>query len=283
MTASIISGKGIATKLLEENLVPRVEALKAKGITPKLVVIFVGEDPASASYIRQKERFAKKCGMIAETWRYPESTTENEILETLEKVNQDDSIHGVIVQVPLPDHISVDKILSTIKPEKDVDGFTVNNIGELFLGQRTLECCTPRGIITMIKESGHQLSGTNVTVIGRSNHVGKAVAILALNENATVTICHSRTKDLKTHLAQAEIIIVAVGRPEFLHGDDIPEGAVVIDVGIHATENGLCGDVHFDSAVERASAISPVPGGVGPMTVYSLIENTIEAAELTSN
>ncbi len=276
----IISGKDIATHLLETKLVPRVNTLKEKGITPKLVVILVGDHPASASYVRQKEKFADKCGIIAETWRYEAEVTEKKILEEIERINKDKEIHGVIVQLPLPDHISIQKVLNTIHPSKDVDGFTPNNIGELFLGEPTLQCCTPKGIITMIKESGHELSGKNVTVIGRSNIVGKPVAMLALNESATVTICHSRTKNLNEHLEKSDIIIVAVGIPEFLKGDQIPAGAVVIDVGIHRKDDGkLCGDVEFESAVEVAGAISPVPGGVGPMTVYSLIENTIESAE----
>ena len=283
MTASIISGKEIASNLLETNLVPRVAALKTKGITPRLIVILVGDHAASASYVRQKEKFADKCGIIAETWRYEETVTEVKILDEIQKINEDNKIHGVIVQLPLPQHISIQKILSAIDPLKDVDGFTPHNVGELFLGEPTLQCCTPKGIITMIKEAGYELSGKNITVIGRSNIVGKPVAILALNESATVTVCHSRTKNLNTHLEHADIIIVAVGIPEFLKGDQVPKEAVIIDVGIHRKEDGtLCGDVEFASASEQAAAISPVPGGVGPMTVYSLIENTVEAAELSS-
>ena len=280
MTAQIISGKDIAQNLLDSKLIPRVEALKAKGITPKLVVILVGEHPASKSYVRQKEKFADRCGIIAETWNYEAETTEEVILSEIERINQDASIHGVIVQLPLPDHISIEKVLNAITPAKDVDGFTPQNVGELFLGASTLQCCTPKGIITMIKESGTPLEGAHVVVLGRSNIVGKPVSILALNENATVTICHSRTKDLNAQIKQADILIVAIGRPEFVKGDQIPEGCTVIDVGIHRKEDGtLCGDVHFESASQKAKALTPVPGGVGPMTVYSLIENTIEAAE----
>ncbi|HEY5713803.1 MAG TPA: bifunctional 5,10-methylenetetrahydrofolate dehydrogenase/5,10-methenyltetrahydrofolate cyclohydrolase [Candidatus Gracilibacteria bacterium] len=280
MTAEIISGKDIAEKLLETKLIPRVKALNEQNIYPRLVVILVGNHAASASYVKNKEKLAEKAGILAETWRYEDDISEAEILDAIEQVNQDPSIHGLIVQLPLPDHISVEKVLAAINPTKDVDGFSVNNIGELFLGHQTLQCCTPKGIITMIEESGQTLEGKNVTVIGRSNIVGKPVSILALNKGATVTTCHSRTKNLNKHLENADIIIVAVGRPEFLQGDQIPRGATVIDVGIHRKDDGkLCGDVHFPSASQKAGKISPVPGGVGPMTVYSLIENTIEAAE----
>ena len=279
MTATIISGKDLAERLLEEKLIPRVQELNEQKIYPKLVVILVGDHAASASYVKNKEKLAEKAGIVAETWKYEDDVSEEEILDAIEKINQDDEIHGVIVQLPLPDHISVDKVLAAIDPSKDVDGFSTTNVGELFLGQETLQCCTPKGIITMLEESGETLEGANVVVIGRSNIVGKPVSVLALNKNATVTTCHSRTKNLNEHLAGADIIIVAVGLPEFLHGDQIPAGCTVIDVGIHRKEDGrLCGDVHFESAAEKAGKISPVPGGVGPMTVYSLIENTVQAA-----
>lgn len=276
----IISGKEIAENLLDTELVPRVKALKAQGITPRLIVILVGNHPASASYVRQKEKFADRAGIIAETWAYPDTISEKEVLTEITKINQDPTIHGVIVQLPIPKTILVEKILRTIAPHKDVDGFTAQNVGQLFLGEPTLQCCTPKGIIRMIEAAGTSFNGAHVVVIGRSNIVGKPVAILALNKNATVTICHSKTKNLNHHIAQADILIVAVGRPEMIHGDQIPAGCTVIDVGIHAKpEGGLCGDVHFASAVKKAKAISPVPGGVGPMTVFCLIENTIEAAE----
>ena len=284
--AEIISGKEIAQKIIERDLIPRVEKLKSREIIPKLVVILVGDHAASASYVKQKEKFAAKAGIIAETWRYADTISEDEILAEIEKINKDDSIHGVIVQLPLPDHVSVEKVLAKIHPTKDVDGFTAENIGKLFLGESCLQCCTPKGIIRMIEESGETLEGKNVVVIGRSNIVGKPVAALALNKSATVTICHSRTKNLKEHLEKAEVIIVAVGRPEMIKGGDLPAGCVVIDVGIHRKEDKtrekgwrLCGDVEFESASKVAKKISPVPGGVGPMTVVSLIENTIQAAE----
>ena len=287
MPAKLISGKDISKRLIETNLTPRVEALKAKGITPKLVVILIGDDPASHVYVGQKERMCQKIGIISEVIRLPDTVTEDAVLDKLKELNKDQSGHGIIVQVPVPDHISVDKIVETILPKKDVDGFSVHNIGELFQGRKTLECCTPKGIITMLEESGVEIAGKHAVVVGRSNNVGKPVAMLLLNKNATVTICHSRTKNLNNILAQAEILVVAVGRPEFIHGDQIPTGCVVIDVGIHRKNVGadtvrplLCGDVHFESAKGKASMISPVPGGVGPMTVYSLIENTIQSAEI---
>lgn len=277
----IISGSELSKELIESSLVPRVKKLAEQNICPKLVVVLVGEHPASASYVRQKEKSAEKAGIIAETWRYPETETEEKILAEIDRINADESIHGVIVQLPLPKHISVQKILNKIDPKKDVDGFTPENVGKLFLGEKCLECCTPKGIITMLEEIGETLSGKKVVVIGRSNIVGKPVAALALNKSATVTVCHSRTQNLNKELEGADIIIVAVGIPEFLKGDQVPEGATIIDVGIHRKpEGGLCGDVEYDSVAPKAKAISPVPGGVGPMTVYSLIENTIEAAEL---
>lgn len=284
--AEIISGKDIAQKIIETDLVPRVQLLNKKNVQPKLVVILVGDHAASASYVRQKEKFAEKAGILSEVWRFEDTITEDEILAEIEKINTDDSIHGVIVQLPLPDHISIEKILRKIHPSKDVDGFTPENIGKLLLGERALECCTPKGIIRMIEEAGVELSGKNVAVIGRSNIVGKPVSALALNKSATVTICHSRTKNLREKIADSDIVIVAVGKPELITGEDLPRGAVVIDVGIHRkdapdTERGwkLCGDVDFESAKDVVSMISPVPGGVGPMTVISLIENTVQAAE----
>lgn len=280
----IISGSEISKTLIETNLIPRVKKLNEQKIYPKLIVILVGEHAASASYVRQKEKSAEKAGIVAETWRYPDTVSEAKILEEIDRINDDATIHGVIVQLPLPKHISVQKVLNKIDPKKDVDGFTPENIGKLFLGEPCLECCTPKGIITMLEKSGEALSGKKVVVIGRSNIVGKPVAALALNKSATVTICHSRTKNLNNELKGADIIIVAVGIPRFLKGEQVPEGCTIIDVGMHKKpEGGLCGDVDFESVSPKVKAISPVPKGVGPMTVYSLIENTIEAAEAMSN
>lgn len=284
--AQIISGKDISQQLIQTNLLPRVEKLKNKNIIPKLVVILIGKDPASHVYVKQKEKLAKKMGLLSEVIRLPENTREKEVLSKIETLNKDDSTHGIIVQVPIPNHISLDKITETILPKKDVDGFSVHNIGKLFQGHQTLECCTPKGIITMLETSHIEIAGKHAVIVGRSNNVGKPVAMLLLNKNATVTICHSKTKNLNNILAQAEILVVAVGIPEFIHGDQISNGCIVIDVGIHRKKTksntqkpSLCGDVHFESAEKKAAIISPVPGGVGPMTVYALLENTIQAAE----
>ena len=279
MSAEIISGKEVAENILTTDLKSRVEKLRQSNIIPKLVVILVGEMKASASYVAQKEKFAGKAGIISEVQRFDDNISEDEILNRISEINSDKSIHGVIVQLPLPKHISVAKVLNNINPDKDVDGFTPFNVGKLFLGEDTLVSCTPKGIMLMLESKNVNLSGKNVTVIGRSNIVGKPVSILCQQQNATVTMCHSKTKDLDSKLADADVVIVAAGVPKFINGSQIPEGAVVIDVGIHNIEGKLCGDVDFESASKRASAITPVPGGVGPMTVCALIENTIIAAE----
>ena len=279
MVAKVISGREVAETILTTDLKNKVIELNKKNIKPKLVVILVGDMKASASYVAQKEKFAVKAGIQSEVMRFESSVTESEILEKIDSINSDKNIHGVIVQLPLPDHISVAKVLNRIDPSKDVDGFTPTNVGKLFLGEDTLVSCTPKGIMQMLASTETDLSGKNVTVVGRSNIVGKPVAILCLQENATVTMCHSRTKDLNAKLSDADVIIVAVGIPKFIHGDQIPENCIVIDVGIHNIDGKLCGDVDFESASLKASAITPVPGGVGPMTVCALIENTILAAE----
>ena len=279
MTAKIISGREVAEQILTTDLKNKVIALNENNIKPKLVVVLVGDVKASASYVAQKEKFAVKAGIESEVRRFKKDVTEDEILTVIDNINNDKSIHGVIVQLPLPDHISVAKVLNRIHPSKDVDGFTPTNVGKLFLGEDTLVSCTPKGIMQMLASTGTNLTGKNVTVVGRSNIVGKPVAILCLQQHATVTMCHSRTKDLNAKLADADIIIVAVGIPKFIHGDQIPEGSIVIDVGIHNIDGKLCGDVDIDSASIKASSITPVPGGVGPMTVCALIENTIIAAE----
>ena len=279
MVAKVISGREVAETILTTDLKNKVLELNKKNIKPKLIVMLVGDMKASASYVAQKEKFAVKAGIESDIMRFEATVTEEEILTQIDNINNDKSIHGVIVQLPLPDHISVTKVLNKIDPSKDVDGFTPTNVGKLFLGEDTLVSCTPKGIMQMLASTGTNLSGKNVTVIGRSNIVGKPVAILCLQQNATVTMCHSRTKDLNSKLADADVIIVAVGIPKFINGDQIPEGCIVIDVGIHNIDGKLCGDVDFESASQKASAITPVPGGVGPMTVCALIENTIIAAE----
>ena len=279
MSAKVISGREVAETILTTDLKNKVLELNKKNIKPKLIVMLVGDMKASASYVAQKEKFAVKAGIESNVMRFEANVTEKEILSQIDNINNDKSIHGVIAQLPLPDHISVTKVLNRIDPSKDVDGFTPTNVGKLFLGEETLVSCTPKGIMQMLASTGTDLSGKNVTVVGRSNIVGKPVAILCLQQNATVTMCHSRTKDLNSKLADADVIIVAVGIPKFINGDQIPKGSIVIDVGIHNIDGKLCGDVDFDSASQKASAITPVPGGVGPMTVCALIENTIIAAE----
>ena len=280
--ADIISGKDVAEKILTTNIKNKVDELKTKDIVPTLVVILVGDVQASASYVRQKEKFASKAGINSEVRKFPNSISEQEILDEILKINQDNNVHGVIVQLPLPDHISVTKVLNTIDPSKDVDGFTPTNVGKLFLGEETLVSCTPKGIMLLLESTKTDLKGKNVTVIGRSNIVGKPVSILCQQKHATVTMCHSRTRDLTAKLSDADVIIVAVGVPKFINGDQIPKGSIVIDVGIHNVDGKLCGDVDFESAQEKASAITPVPGGVGPMTVCAFIENTVIAAERLS-
>jgi methylenetetrahydrofolate dehydrogenase (NADP+)/methenyltetrahydrofolate cyclohydrolase len=279
MVAKVISGREVAENILTTDLKNKVIELNKKNIKPKLIVVLVGDMKASASYVAQKEKFAVKAGIESDVMRFESSVTESEILDQIDIINKDKNIHGVIVQLPLPDHISVAKVLNRIDPSKDVDGFTPTNVGKLFLGEDTLVSCTPKGIMQMLASTGTDLSGKNVTVVGRSNIVGKPVAILCLQQNATVTMCHSRTKDLDAKLSDADVVIVAVGIPKFINGDQIPKDSIVIDVGIHNIDGKLCGDVDFDSASLKASAITPVPGGVGPMTVCALIENTILAAE----
>jgi len=277
---NILSGRDIAQTIIDNNLKPRVQNLNKKSIQPKLVVILIGEHPASASYVKQKEKFSAQAGIISDVRRFDTSITENAILKELENINTDDSIHGVIVQLPIPDHISVEKVLRKIDPRKDVDGFTPTNVGKLFLGEKCLQSCTPKGIIMMLDSAGMKIEGKNAVVVGRSNIVGKPISGLLLNRNATVTTCHRHTSNLDDHLKTADILVVAVGKPKFITGDKLKKGCVVIDVGINRQEDGtLCGDVDFESAKDVVSLITPVPGGVGPMTVVSLIENTIISAE----
>ncbi len=276
----IISGRDIASNIIETNLAPRVEKLKGKGIVPKLIVILVGEHPASASYVRQKEKFAARAGIESEIRRFKDTISEADILQEIDTINADNSIHGVIVQLPLPDHISVQKVLKKILPEKDVDGFTATNIGNLFLGESCHQSCTPKGIIRLIEESRTEIKGANAVVIGRSNIVGKPVGLLLLNLGATVTTCHRDTQDVNFFLKNADIVVVAVGKIGLIRGEQLKPGCTVIDVGINRNQEGkLVGDVDFLSAEKVVGKITPVPGGVGPMTVVSLIENTIEAAE----
>ena len=278
MTARIIDGKSIA-KELRESLAPRVAALKEQGITPGLTVIVVGDDPASAIYVRNKERACVKLGMNSQVLRFPAETTQEEILNTVRLLNQDDSVHGILVQLPLPPHIDEQAVLRAIDPDKDVDGFHAMNAGRLMNGEPGFVACTPKGVMRLLEVSGVELDGKNAVVVGRSNIVGKPMALLLLQKNCTVTIAHSHTKDLAAVTRSADILVVAVGRAGFITGDMIKPGAAVMDVGINRVDGKVVGDVDFESAKEVASCITPVPGGVGAMTIAMLMENTVEAAE----
>ena len=275
MSARIIDGKEISKKVKEEVRL-EVEKLKSRGITPKLTVVLVGDNPASQVYVRNKEKSARMVGIESDTIRLPAETNEEELVDLVKKLNDDETVNGILVQLPLPDHISKDRIIETISPMKDADGFHPYNLGRLMAGLETVVPCTPNGIMRMLDEIGFELKGKNAVVIGRSVIVGKPVAQLLLSRHATVTTCHSRTKNLEFYTKNADVLVVAVGRPEMIRGEQIKEGAVVIDVGINRKEDGkLVGDVHFESASEVASWITPVPGGVGPMTVAMLLYNTV--------
>ncbi len=278
MTARIIDGKSIA-KELRESLTPRVAALKEQGITPGLTVIVVGDDPASAIYVRNKESACVKLGMNSQVLRFPAETTQEEILNTVRLLNQDDSVHGILVQLPLPRHIDEQAVLRAVDPDKDVDGFHAMNAGRLMNGEPGFVACTPKGVMRLLEVSGVELDGKNAVVVGRSNIVGKPMALLLLQKNCTVTIAHSHTKDLAAVTRSADILVVAVGRAGFITGDMIKPGAAVMDVGINRVDGKVVGDVDFESAKEVASCITPVPGGVGAMTIAMLMENTVEAAE----
>lgn len=279
MTAEIINGKDLAQEL-RLNMKDEVTELNNAGIHPHLTVILVGDNPASKSYVKGKEKAAAEVGISSSLVELPAETTESELLNLIHKLNDDSSVHGILVQLPLPDHISEQKVIDTIHPDKDVDGFHPINIGKMMLGEDTFLPCTPYGIITMLKSRNIDIAGKHAVVIGRSNIVGKPVGQLLLNENATVTYCHSRTANLREFTSKADILIVAIGKANVITAEDIKEGAVVIDVGINRLETGkLTGDVDFDSAVEKASYITPVPKGVGPMTIAMLLKNTIKAAK----
>ncbi|WP_163969959.1 bifunctional methylenetetrahydrofolate dehydrogenase/methenyltetrahydrofolate cyclohydrolase FolD [Oceanobacillus halotolerans] len=284
MSAEIINGKELAQQLRNE-MKKEVLALKeSSNITPHLTVILVGDNPASKSYVKGKQKASNEVGISSELIQLPENTTEQELLTTIEDLNQNNSVHGILVQLPLPSHISEQKVIETIEPEKDVDGFHPISVGRMMTGKDTFLPCTPFGIVTMLKSKNIQIEGQHVVIIGRSNIVGKPVGQLLLNENATVTYCHSRTKDLTSYTEQADILIVAIGKAHVIQKQHIKEGAVVIDVGINRLEDGsLTGDVDFDSVVERASFLTPVPKGVGPMTIAMLLKNTIKAAKGLKN
>ncbi len=278
MSGALIDGKLIAQKV-RGDIQKKVELLKEKGITPGLAVVLVGEDPASQAYVGMKEKTCIKLGIHSEVYRLSEDTSEQELLALIDKLNNDINIDGILVQLPLPKHIDEWKVLETINPKKDVDGFHSINVGNLSIGKEAFIPCTPYGVIVMLEESNIDLTGKHVVVVGRSNIVGKPVSMLALQRHATVTIAHSRTKDLGAITRQADVLIVAVGRPLMITKDMVKEGAVVIDVGINRVETGLVGDVDFEGVKEVASLITPVPGGVGPMTITMLMHNTVLSAE----
>ena len=287
MSAQIIDGKQIALDV-RAGVAEKVAALKAKGITPCLAVVLVGENPASVSYVTGKRKALAEAGMADRSEVLPESTTEADLLALIEKLNRDDTVHGILVQLPLPKHINEDRIIMAISPEKDVDGFHPVNVGNLVIGKKAFLPCTPHGIIVLLERMGIETSGKHAVVIGRSNIVGKPVSLLLARKetNCTVTICHTGTKNMAEITRQADILIAASGHPHTVTADMVKEGAVVIDVGVNRIPDStkksgfrLIGDCDFDDLKEKASYITPVPGGVGPMTIAMLMYNTLEAAE----
>ena len=279
MTAQIIDGKAIAQEVRAEWKV-RADALKTRGITPGLAVIIVGEDAASKVYVGNKVKACAELGLHSEHIALPADTPQATLLEKIAGLNADHAIHGILVQLPLPKHIDSDKVLKAIDPNKDVDGFHPMNVGALVTGNPVLRPCTPYGAMKLLEKMGVTIEGKHAVVVGRSNIVGKPMALMLLHKNATVTICTSKTRDLARYTRDADILVVATGKPKMVTGDMIKPGAAVIDVGINRMPNGkLCGDVDFDSAKEVAGYLTPVPGGVGPMTITMLVANTVEAAE----
>lgn len=281
--ANIIDGKLISAQIKDE-VRAKTEELKAKGFEPCLAVVLVGEDPASQVYVRNKKRACEYCGIKSLSYELGADTSEDELLELIDKLNADKDCNGILVQLPLPEHIDENKILLRILPEKDVDGFHPYNVGLLSIGKAELKACTPAGCIELIKRSGIDITGKRCVVVGRSNIVGKPVGMLLLAENGTVTTCHSRTRDIAEICRQAEILVAAVGIPKFIKGDMVSKGVTVIDVGVNRLENGkLCGDVDFEEVSEKAAYITPVPGGVGPMTIAMLMNNCIIACKKQNN
>ena len=282
MGAQILDGKAMSDEL-RAKIAERVASLKKQGVTPGLAVILVGHDPASEIYVRNKGKGCEETGIYSRTIHLPEDTTQEELNSEIEKLNKDPAIHGILVQLPLPKQLDEQDTLAKILPEKDVDGFHLINAGHMLTGTEGVIACTPRGALHMIKQTGIDLNGKEAVVIGRSNIVGKPMAMLLLRENCTVTICHSRTKNLAEHTRRADILVAAVGRARFVTADMVKAGAVVIDVGINRVDGKVCGDVDFENVKEKASWITPVPGGVGKMTITMLLDNTVEAAERTIN
>ncbi|MCM1161541.1 MAG: bifunctional methylenetetrahydrofolate dehydrogenase/methenyltetrahydrofolate cyclohydrolase FolD [Roseburia sp.] len=277
--AQVIDGKAISTQIKEE-LKEKVARLKAEGVEISLAVIQVGNDPASSVYVNNKKKACEFIGIRSLAYELEETVSEKELVELIEQLNEKEEVCGILVQLPLPKHIDEDKIIKTISPKKDVDGFHPQSVGALCIGQKGFVSCTPAGIIRLLKRSGIEIAGKECVIIGRSNIVGKPMGILMLRENATVTIAHSKTENLKEVCKRADILIVAIGKPKMITSEYVKEGAVVIDVGIHRNENNkLCGDVDYEEVFPHCSAITPVPGGVGPMTIAMLMNNCVESVQ----
>ncbi len=280
MAARLIDGKALAQQVRDRLAKDSAELLAKKGIKPGLATILVGDDPASHVYVRNKQKACEMAGIHVDDHKLPASTTQAELLALIEKKNVDPQIHGILVQLPLPKHIDSKVILEAVSPSKDADGFHPYNFGRLVEGHPVFEACTPKGVIKMIESAGVTIEGKRAVVLGRSNIVGKPLALMLLQRNATVTICHSKTKDLPAVCREAEVLLVAIGKAKFVTADMVRDGAVVIDVGTNKTAEGkLCGDVDFEAVSKKAGWISPVPGGVGPMTIAMLLENTVESAK----
>ena len=279
MSAVRMDGKMVSAKV-RGSILEEVNGLKDKGVRPGLAVIIVGEDPASKVYVRNKERACEECGFYSEKYALPEETTQEELLGLIDELNHNPRIDGILCQLPVPKHINDQAIIDAISPEKDVDAFHPINVGKIMVGNFDFLPCTPAGVMQLLEEYDIDPNGKNCVVIGRSNIVGKPMAMLLLHKNGTVTICHSRTKNLKEVCAQADILVAAVGKADFVTADMVKEGAVVIDVGMNRKDGKLCGDVAFDEVNEKASYLTPVPGGVGPMTITMLMKNTLKAAKL---
>lgn len=278
--AVLIDGKKISTEIKDETKA-KVAELKAQGVEISLAVVQVGDNPASCVYVRNKKKACEYVGIKSVSHELPEETTEAELLELIDNLNNDDSINGILVQLPLPKHMDENKVIDAISPYKDVDGFHLMNVGALSTGQKGFVSCTPYGIIQLLKRSNIEIAGKHCVVIGRSNIVGKPMSMLLLRENGTVTVVHSKTQNMKEITKQADILVVAIGKPKFVDDTFIKEGAVVIDVGINRDEdNKICGDVDFEKVEPKASAITPVPGGVGPMTIAMLMNNCLESYEI---
>jgi methylenetetrahydrofolate dehydrogenase (NADP+)/methenyltetrahydrofolate cyclohydrolase len=277
MTAKTIDGKKTAAWVLE-SIKPRVAALKKRGVTPGLAAVIVGDDPASKLYVKLKTKAAKEAGLSAFDHKLPEKTSESELLSLITQLNRDSSVHGILVQLPLPKHIDKRRVMSAVSPEKDVDGFNPLNLGKIFVGDESLAPATPKGVVKLI-ECATKIKGKEAVIVSHSTLIGKPLSLMLLARNATVTVCHEFTRDLALHTKNADILVSAAGVPKLIKAGMVKKGAVVVDVGVAKTKDGICGDVDFEAVKKKASRITPVPGGVGPVTVAMVIENTVTAAE----